>query len=285
MLCCVCLLLPGTVLLLAAAPPERDTPEELVRRANVAFRAGDKDTADQLYAAAEERTGDPGLVAFNRATILFERGAYREAELHYERVLRDAACPAERAAKAWYNRGTCLLRRGGSWEVYRSAIACFEHTLDSPVADEPLKADTRFNLEIAKLRAIEEHKKEENKDKSYNDTPPPEEQQPDKRPNTVDQEPGTTPDTGTNAKTNTKQKNPDTTTKQTTNNTQTKDNGNNTAGNNTNIEVVQDTDQVQQLSEKDARLNLQETAKRIKREQQSLLRSLYGADRVGVRDW
>ncbi len=96
------------ITLVAAAPPHSDTPEELIRRANDAFRSGDTDAADKLYAAAEERTADPGLVAFNRAAVLFERGAFREAEKHYDRVLDDAACPAERAAKAWYNRGTCL---------------------------------------------------------------------------------------------------------------------------------------------------------------------------------
>src|SRR5262249_42122208 len=125
------------LVLVAAAPPaEQESPEELVRRANELFRAGNIEAADTLYTAAEERTTDPGLVSFNRAAILFERKQYNEAVALYDRVLDDAECPPERAAKAWYNRGTCFLHRGGSMSAYRSAIACFERTIDSPAADE-----------------------------------------------------------------------------------------------------------------------------------------------------
>ena len=130
--------LAALVALVAAAPPQADAPDELIRRANELFRAGDADAveaADKLYASAEERAADPGLVAFNRAAVHFERGQFPQAEKQYDRVLGDAACPADRAAKAWYNRGTCLLRRGGSMSVYRSAVACFENTLDSPAAN------------------------------------------------------------------------------------------------------------------------------------------------------
>ena len=58
-------------------------------------------------------------------------------------------CPADRAARAWYNRGTCLVRRGGAAAVYRSAISCFDRCLESPVADAPLKANARQNLQKA----------------------------------------------------------------------------------------------------------------------------------------
>lgn len=271
--------------LLAAAPPAADSPEELVRRANERFRAGDTEAADALYIAAEERTGDPGLVAFNRAAILFERGLFREAEKHYDRVLDDAACPPERAAKAWYNRGTCLLRRGGSMTIYRSAIACFENTLDSPAADEPLKADARHNLELAKLLWIEAAKKEKkNEPPSPNDNIPPEEnRQPKQDPDTQsgsgqDMNPGNDTNSGTTPKTGPQQMQPNGGTKPTpTNQT--------TPGNNANLQPLEDKDQVQQLSPDEARAYLKETAKRRKRELRSLLDTLYGPDRVDVRDW
>src|SRR5262245_36296891 len=115
-------------LAVAAAPPQAESPDELIRRANAALRAGDTDSvglAAELYKAAEERTTDPGLVAFNRAAVLFEQKDYSKAVRDYDRVLEDAWCPPERAARAWYNRGTCLLNLGGSIDVYRSAIACF----------------------------------------------------------------------------------------------------------------------------------------------------------------
>jgi hypothetical protein len=282
--------------LVGAAPPQTDSPEELVRRANEAFRAGDVDGADKLYAAAEERTTDPGLVAFNRGAVLFDRAMasptekhlFRDAEKQYERVLDDAACPPERAAKAWFNRGTCLLARGGTLGVYRSAIACFEHTLDSPAADTDLKRRAAHNLELAKLRWNEERKKaakpeEESPNKKL---PPEEEHQPRPEPERpgggTEQNPGneTTPggqqpQTGMQPQQVPLPKNGDKPTP-----TEQK-----TAGNNQNLQVPEDKDEVQKLSPEEARAYLQETAKRRKRELHSMLETLYGPDRPNVRDW
>lgn len=280
-------LLPLTFFLLAAAAaPHAESPDDLVRQANALFRGGDKAAADKLYATAEERTGDPGLVAFNRGAVLFDQSKFALAADSYERVLKDAACPDERAAKAWYNRGTCLLRLGGSWDTYRRAVACFEHTLDSPAADERLRADARHNIELAKLLCAKEREKDENKKKSPNTDVPPEEEnrprpRPDQQPGGTDENPGEQgADTGTAPKpaTGQPQQQPGTTTKPT-------ETDQATAGNNAALEVLKDTDKVQPLSEKDARANLAETAKRIKREQQSLLRTLYGPERAAVRDW
>jgi tetratricopeptide (TPR) repeat protein len=275
------------ITLVAAAPPQTDTPDELIRRANEAFRAGDTDAADKLYTAAEERTADPGLVAFNRAAILFDRGQFREAEKHYERVLDDAACPAERAAKAWYNRGTCLLRRGGTMSVYRSAVACFEHTLNSAAADEPLKADARHNLELAKLLWNEERKKAAKpEEESPNKQPPPEEDRQPKpdsdKPGGQDQNPANdTANTGTTPKTGSQpqpQPQPKDGSKPTPTDQQ-------VVGNNQNLQMPEDKDEVQKLSPEEAKAYLKETSKRRKRELHSLLETLYGPDRPGARDW
>lgn len=272
------------ITLVAAAPPAQlESPDEFVRRANEAFRADDKDTADELYAAAEERTRDPGLVAFNRAAILFERGEFREAEKHYDRVLDDAACPADRAAKAWYNRGTCLLNRGGSMSVFRSAIACFEHTLDSAAADEPLKADARHNLQLAKLRWVEEAKKEKEK---KNDPPSPNNETPQEenpRKQEPEMQPGGADANQANEKNGGSKLGPQA--------MQKKENAvptsadQNTAANNPNLQPLIDNQQVQQLSPDEARAILKETSKRRKRELHSLLESLSGPPRADVRDW
>jgi tetratricopeptide (TPR) repeat protein len=269
--------------LVAAGPLPTDSPEELIRRANALF-ATDPAAADALYAAAEERAADPGLVAFNRAAVLFHRGDYREAERHYDRVLADAACPAERAAQAWYNRGTCLLLRGGSLGVYRSAIACFENALHSPGADDPLKAKARHNLEIAKLRWIELAQQEAKNDPpSPNQNAPPEEnaaaQPPPREPRS---EPGPEPQDPTTRP----QPRPQPTL-QPANPT-----GNEPfpsekpiAGHNPNLLIPQDTDAVQRFSPEEARDYLKRTAPRRQREYHALLESLYGAERIDIRDW
>ncbi|MDY3561031.1 hypothetical protein R5W23_002290 [Gemmata sp. JC673] len=276
------------VCLLAAAPPHEDAPDDLIRQANALFREGDKAGADQLYARAEERTGDPGLVAFNRGVVLFDRQKYRDAEQLYACVLDDAACPPDRAARAWYNRGTCLLHRGGSWEVFRAAVACFEHTLDSPAADERLRADARHNIELAKLLCAKERAKEENKKKSPNTDVPPEEthqprQRPDPQPGGGDPDPNggeqpTDPGASKGPGGMHAQQQQGTAIKPT-------ETDQTTAGNNAALEVLKDDAQVQQLSEKDARATLAEIEKRNRREQQSLLRTLYGPERTAVRDW
>jgi tetratricopeptide (TPR) repeat protein len=184
-------LIPCSVCLLAAANPADDpNPDDVIRQANAAFEAGEAarakgeadvarqrtDEADRLYAMAEERTADPGLVAFNRATVLFKQEKYREAEMYYGRVLQDTACPPERAARANYNRGTCLLLLGGGSEVYLRAIAYLSRCHDSDAADAQLKANARDNLELAKTlwkKAYDEEKKAGQKPETPNDHPPP----------------------------------------------------------------------------------------------------------------
>lgn len=275
------LALAACVGLVAAAPPQPDAPDELVRRGNVAFRAGDKAAADALYARAEERTADPGLVAFNRGAVAFDCDRLRDAEEYYARALQDAACPPDRAAKAWYNRGTCLLWRGGSIDVYRAAVACFEHTLDSGAADDHLKARARDNLVRAKLLWAEERKKAANEKKTPNDDIPREEQDRPKPPpeSRGDDEPGPgnpTAPKGT-APASIAQHADGTTEAAKTDQT--------VAGNNATLQPLLDADQVQPLSEQDARANLAAAAKRIQREQRSLLRTLYGPVRPDVRDW
>lgn len=267
--------------LAAAAPAE--SPEDLIRRANAAFLSGDVEAAESLYSAAEERTGDPGLVAFNKATVLFQKGEFHAAESHYARTLDDKACPADRAARAWFNRGTCLVRRGGAAAVYRSAIACFDRCLESPAADAPLKANARQNLELAKLLWMEANKKAA---KPENPNEPPRE---DERP----PEPGTTPKNGTDpsiengADNGTRKEQrpvpmpaPGVAPKQGAN-----DSGNPTPAAAVNPQPVLDDGTPQKLSPEDSREHLRRAEQRLRDERRALLRTLYGPDRPGVRDW
>jgi hypothetical protein len=271
------------VLFIAAAPLSEATPEELIRQANSAFLRGEIEEADRFYAAAEEKTTDPGLVAFNRAAVLFQNGEFREAELHYARVLGDAACPTDRAARAWYNRGTCLLRRGGSATVYRSAIACFERCLESTAADEPLKADTRHNLELAKI-LWNESRKSTSKPDTPNENPPPEDSQNNPPPNTSgnDQQSGM-PESGegnnggTNLKPVTQQGMMPT--------TGAKTNPTPTPGNAPNLQPLPDSSTPQPLSPEDTREYLRRTAERLKKDRQNIRNTLYGPERPGLLDW
>ncbi|OWK45654.1 hypothetical protein [Fimbriiglobus ruber] len=171
--------------LAAASPPDIGPPDELIRLGNDAFLRGDAARADQLFATAGERTADPGLVAFNRAAVAVQKHEFREAEEDYTRVLDDRAAPPARRARALYNRGVCLLNRGGSAATLRSAIAYFEQAIDVPGSNAALTADAQHNLELAKLlwnRARAQEKVPPRPNDLPQDLPPPE--PPPQRPDT-----------------------------------------------------------------------------------------------------
>jgi tetratricopeptide (TPR) repeat protein len=150
----------------------------MIRAGNAAVARGEFDKADEWYAAAEERTPDPGLVAFNKANALFHRDRFTEAERHYTRALDDADSPPARRASALYNRGVCLLKQGGLAKL-RAAIESFDRCLAGSPDDAALVADARHNLELAKLLWVEARAREQKKPLP-NDPPP--DSPPDPRP-------------------------------------------------------------------------------------------------------
>ena len=137
------------ILVAAGEPPAAG---DRVREGNDAFARGDWEAAETLYAQAEERSPDPGLVAFNKGATLYRRGDFRRAELCFRRTLGDAVIPAERRGRAYYNLGNCLVRQAGDTDVrlLQAAIECYERAVrDSP--DEGVRTDAGHNLEVAKL--------------------------------------------------------------------------------------------------------------------------------------
>ncbi len=174
------------IALLAAQPPATDDVDARLRAAQSALLAGDDDAAGKLYEGAGERSRDPGLIAFNLGAIHFRKGEYREAELQFRRALDDADAPDARRARALYNRGVCLLRRGGL-APYRSAIDSFERCLTSDGADADLIRDAEHNLELAKLLWLEARAK-------ANAKTPPNEQPPEPPPEVKPPQPERLPD-------------------------------------------------------------------------------------------
>jgi tetratricopeptide (TPR) repeat protein len=270
------LLLFAAALVVSAGPPSSDSPEDLIRLGNEAYLHGDLDAAEGHYSAAAERTTDPGLVAFNRAAVAVQMGEPREAELYYLRVLDDQAAPPDRRAKALYNRGVCLLARGGSATVFRSAIACFEQSLDLLPASDPLTDRAGHNLELAKLlwakaRATEKAQPKPNDLPPDVPDPPPEEgtgQDPGTDPNGPGGQPGMRPEAvpgrppgGTPRETNQK------------------------APGSGNLPVVLDADRPQPLTPEDTRAILQRVAERLEKDRQATARLLTGPERPDVRDW
>jgi hypothetical protein len=264
--------------LLSAAPPP--SAVALQRDADEAAARGDFAAAERLYAAAGERAADPGLVAFNRGTVQFAREEYREAELNFIRCLDDAAIPPDRRAKAYYNRGVCLLKRGGSARIYRAAIDGFEKYLDAGLPDETLAADARHNLELAKVLWAQARAKDASADRP-NDPPP--EEKPDKVPPRPETGP---PDLG-----------PDATGSPTgpgsmpravpvTGPADGQPGGSDqkAPGAGT-LPVLTDTDGVQKLSPEDTQTYLARIAARLDKDRRDTARLVAGPDRKTVRDW
>jgi tetratricopeptide (TPR) repeat protein len=138
-------------LLLVGAAPGEDVAD-LVRRGNAAFAREKFDEAVRLYEEAEERSIDPGLVAFNKAAALYRLGRFREAELCYRRCLEDGEAPGPRRARALYDLGTSLLhvKDGTDARALKTAIHCLQRCRHE-TTDDALRARAAYNLELARL--------------------------------------------------------------------------------------------------------------------------------------
>src|SRR6516225_7775579 len=106
-------LLPLGVFIASAAPALQ--PDELARQGNAAFERGDYELALKHYEQAEERSHDPGLIAFNEGAALYRTGRYRTAEMHYRRALEGAH--GRRRARALHDLGNSLLQQAADSDV------------------------------------------------------------------------------------------------------------------------------------------------------------------------
>lgn len=177
---------------LMAAAPAGDW-DHLVRQGNTALANGDFAGAIQAYERAEERTTDPGLVAFNKALAHYQRSEFSQAELHFRQSLQDAS--GRRRGATLYNLASCLVQQAGDRDVrrLREAVQFYEACLREAVQEETLIHHARHNRELAKslwtlARAREEQRK---------DNPPTQDEPPDKPPTRPDQTRSGPPETGT----------------------------------------------------------------------------------------
>lgn len=261
---------------LAVATIAAHTDLRDLQQGNERFLAGDLASAEAAYRRAEERTDDPGLLAFNRGCLHAARGDNREAELDFLRCLDDPAIPSMRRDRANYNRGVCLLKRGGSAAIYRAAIECFERTINAAPDDVLLVLDARHNLAVAKLRYARERKKSPPKP----DERPPDETPPD-RTSDSPPEPGPgrqnpvlqpaaiplAPRPGSAA--------PD-------GNPRPTDRAPPGAGT---LTPLPDQDRLTPLTPEETRIYLARAAQRLERERLANAELLAGPERKGVRDW
>ena len=136
--------------LFAAEPMAKS--DETIREAEQLVLDGDYQNALKTYQSVAERASDPGLIAFNMATIYWQLGDYRQAEVHYRMSLDDDVIPLERRARALYNLGNCLMKLSAGTEVrsMRDAIECYDLCLRLAETKD-LLADAAHNQELAKI--------------------------------------------------------------------------------------------------------------------------------------
>jgi tetratricopeptide (TPR) repeat protein len=157
--------LAALALLLVGAAPDED-PEELVRKGNAAYVRGERasnakaaqkefETALQFYTQAEQRTADPGLVAFNKAATLYRLGKFSDAEKCYRCCLEDGAAPTPRRLRALYDLGTSLLQGETNKDAssLRLAINCLRRC-HKQTTDADLRERAGHNLELARLLLV-----------------------------------------------------------------------------------------------------------------------------------
>ncbi len=175
------------LLALVAAAPASAPPDELVRRGNDAVGRQQYGEALKLYDRAEERATDPGLVAFDEGVAFYQQGNYAKAEAHFRLALPDAA--GRRRVCAAYNLAASLVQVAGDSDAAKlaEAVGLFEECLHGEAADEPLVADARHNLELAKMlwvraKARPTPHKEKPPQEDENPKPPPPKPEPAKQP-------------------------------------------------------------------------------------------------------
>jgi tetratricopeptide (TPR) repeat protein len=170
------LLLPA--LALVAAGPASVPPDELVRQGNGAVGRQKFADALQLYERAEERATDPGLVAFNEGVAFYQQGNYARAEMQFRLARQDAV--GRRQVWVDYDLACSLIRAADDRDVAKlaEAIGLLEACLHHDQADERLAANSRHNLELAKLLWLQA-KARPNPPK---DNPPQEDEDPSKPP-------------------------------------------------------------------------------------------------------
>ncbi len=280
--------LPAVVLLaslcaiVAADPaPLRSSPDELVRQGNAAYRAGNAEVAEKLYTLAEERIDDPGLVAFNRAAVLFQKGAFREAEQEYIRVLDDSAIPPERRLRALYNRGVCLMKRGGDAGIFKTAIACFDLVIEANPTDATLASDARHNLELAKLLWAQARAKSKNPEKANDEPSPPEPKPQSQSSQSRDPDDSGTEESSKNSTGKDKTERPVGKGPKEHKSTPSTD----TTPAPGTTSVLQNSEEVQPLSPEETRDLLKRIADRLERDRLANRRLLSGPERPHVRDW
>ena len=270
----------GVALVAAADPP---SAADQFRAGNDAFARGDWEAAESLYAQAEERSPDPGLVAFNKGAALYRHGDFRRAELCFRRALGDADIPAERRGRALYNLGTCLVRQAGDTDVktLQAAIECFERAVRAS-PDEGVRTDAGHNLEVAKLlwakarakRPPNERDPDWDNDRPESKRPPPDGPKP---PDPGAEGNGDGPkkfetgpklDVGKGPEAGAVQKETD-----------------KAAPGAGNLPVLPDTGQVESLAPDDARAVLKKTAERLQHERRKLREEAAQGDRPRPKDW
>ncbi|MCZ2342202.1 MAG: hypothetical protein LC104_10465 [Bacteroidales bacterium] len=270
-----CLLLGGLVWVAGSGTPSA-SPEALVRAGNARFEVGQVEEAMALYQQASPRFPDPGLIAFNTAAALYQQGDYRGAELAYWQTLSDAAIPPTRQAEALFNRGVCLLKRGGEAQLYRVAIDCLEAAASHPAATAELEADARFNLELAKL--LWNQARAQKSDPPQANAPAPDPPQP--PPTSQDSPASEEPTPGTAGASQTLAATP----KPARPDAKPRETAQTTPGIGT-LPVLNDRSTVTPLSPTDTRALLDRIAQRLRNDRRSNARLVAGPERPHVRDW
>jgi hypothetical protein len=151
--------LVALVFLGAATIPD---PQTFVKDGEAAAARGDYAAAAALYKRAEERTTEPGEVAYRLAVVKYQLGAGANSGKDLSEAEELFRCCLARNNRhrpaALFGLGNCLLlkAKGRDLDLVRSAIEAYEQSLrEAGGSGEPNADDVRHNLERAKLLALQ----------------------------------------------------------------------------------------------------------------------------------
>ena len=150
--------LVALVFLGAATIPD---PQTLMKDGDAAAARGDLAAAAALYKKAEERTTEPGEVAYRLAVVKYQLAVGGGGKDLYEAEELFRCCLARNnrhRPAALFGLGNCLVlkAKGRDLDLVRSAIEAYEQSLQEIGDPAEVNADdVRHNLERAKLLALQ----------------------------------------------------------------------------------------------------------------------------------
>lgn len=134
--------------------------QKLIRKGNSSYNSGNYKDAEISYRKSLEKDSSNIKGNFNLGDAQYKQGSYTEAAKTFVKLLESSNLDKETKAKIYHNIGNSLLQE----KKYEESIAAYKNAL----RNSPNDADTKYNLEWARKKLIQQKQQQQNKDNKEN---------------------------------------------------------------------------------------------------------------------